>query len=80
MNFEVIDEKREGEIHSFRVKRGFRLFGVWFRPGKEPLVQKIVIPLDESATNRFINVSNEATRQAVLKAVERFTESKYETT
>lgn len=80
MAYKVVKVSRNDAGMTFRVSKGFRLFGVWFRTDKEPLVQKIIIPLDESASNRYMNVTDESTRSAILKAIEHFnvTEAKHE--
>lgn len=75
MGFRVVKSRQEGDCHSFEVAGGLRLFGVWFRPEREPVVQRIIVPLDESSSNRYLNVKEGSTRLAVLKAVEKFRES-----
>lgn len=70
MKFRVVKVKTDGDSSSFEVANGLRLFGVWFKPGTEPVIQKIVVPLDESASNRYLNVRDQSVRGAVLKAVD----------
>lgn len=79
MSFRVVREKKDGEHRAFEVANGLRLYGVWFRYGRDPIVQRIIVPLDESLTNRYLNVKEGPTRSAVLKAVEQFKDARQET-
>lgn len=79
MSFKVVKSKKEGDCQSFEISSGLRLFGVWFRPEREPVVQRIIVPLDESLTNRYLNVKEGSTRLAILKAVENFKDGDQQT-
>lgn len=79
MRFKVVKVCNEGGRQFFQVSSGMKLFGVWLTDGAEPLVQKIVVPFDESASNRYLNVKDRSIRAAVLKAVDEFKRERDET-
>lgn len=80
MSFKVVKARREGGRQFFRVANGLKLYGAWLRDGSEPLVQRIVVPFDESASNRYLNVKDPSVLEAVLGAVKSFVEVNNELT